>query len=499
MPEQGEQIRVLADAPSKVDFLGFGASVGALKKIIVSPHTVTPFTIGVFGDWGTGKSTLMMQLASALQEDGVATVFFNPWKYEGKEEVWKALIQTILLTFEEREKADAERSQIQHMLLGLARTAASNVVKHATAGLIDLDKFLDDYAKISKDNLRFINQFETNFTRLVKKYSDNNNLVIFIDDLDRCVPENAISVLEAIKLFLSVPKCVYVIGVERAIIQDGIRQRYGDKINFSGKDYLEKIIQLPFSLPVPSESNVSQFVQILAGQSIPEDVRRVAIAGSEANPRRIKRFINSFNLLRAIRDEEGAEALNETVLTFVLMMQIRFPDQYLHFASHLADFTELVRRVSAVQLFTAEDLQALTQSSPRYALLLQEPAFAAYLESVGRLRPAIGIGDEGASAYFVATRVISIAPSAPQAYYLPEVGADTPPTREGYAVRLTQAGDKKINVIKELRAIRPDLGLKEAKDMAEGTPQIVVSGVPQEAGIDIIRKLEAAGATAELV
>ena len=65
--EASKHIRVLADAPSKADFLGFSTSIAALKKIIASPETVTPFTIGVFGDGGMGKSTLMMQFASELR------------------------------------------------------------------------------------------------------------------------------------------------------------------------------------------------------------------------------------------------------------------------------------------------------------------------------------------------------------------------------------------------------------------------------------------------
>jgi large subunit ribosomal protein L7/L12 len=64
-----------------------------------------------------------------------------------------------------------------------------------------------------------------------------------------------------------------------------------------------------------------------------------------------------------------------------------------------------------------------------------------------------------------------------------------------FTVVLTAAGDKKINVIKEVRGVRPDLGLKEAKDLVEGVPQNVKENISKQEAADIKAKLEAAGAT----
>ena len=67
-----------------------------------------------------------------------------------------------------------------------------------------------------------------------------------------------------------------------------------------------------------------------------------------------------------------------------------------------------------------------------------------------------------------------------------------------FTVVLTGAGDKKINVIKEVRGVRPDLGLKEAKDLVEGAPQTVKENVSKQEAADIKSKLEAAGATVQV-
>ena len=67
-----------------------------------------------------------------------------------------------------------------------------------------------------------------------------------------------------------------------------------------------------------------------------------------------------------------------------------------------------------------------------------------------------------------------------------------------FTVVLTAGGDKKINVIKEVRGVRPDLGLKEAKDLVEGAPQNVVENVSKQQAEEIKKKLEEAGATVQV-
>ena len=67
-----------------------------------------------------------------------------------------------------------------------------------------------------------------------------------------------------------------------------------------------------------------------------------------------------------------------------------------------------------------------------------------------------------------------------------------------FTVVLTAGGDKKINVIKEVRGVRPDLGLKEAKDLVEGAPQNVVENVSKQQADEVAKKLTEAGATVQI-
>ena len=79
-------------------------------------------------------------------------------------------------------------------------------------------------------------------------------------------------------------------------------------------------------------------------------------------------------------------------------------------------------------------------------------------------------------------------------------GAAAPAAEEQteFTVVLTAGGDKKINVIKEVRGVRPDLGLKEAKDLVEGAPQNVVENVSKQQAEEVKKKLEEAGATIQI-
>ena len=97
-----------------------------------------------------------------------------------------------------------------------------------------------------------------------------------------------------------------------------------------------------------------------------------------------------------------------------------------------------------------------------------------------------------------------VSAAAPVAMAMPAGGAGGAAPAEAaeeqteFTVVLTAGGDKKLNVIKEVRGARPDLGLKEAKDLVEGAPQNVVENVSKQAAEELKKKLEEAGATVQI-
>jgi len=131
---------------------------------------------------------------------------------------------------------------------------------------------------------------------------------VFIDDLDRCLPEKTIEILEVIKLFLDVPKCIFVIGVEKEVIEKGIEVRYKSKeqkIPISGQDYIEKIIQIPFTLPPIREEDMADFIKNLGIGGREKGYVTIVAKYTGCNPRKVKLFLNVLRIRRAIAERTG--------------------------------------------------------------------------------------------------------------------------------------------------------------------------------------------------
>ena len=116
-----------------------------------------------------------------------------------------------------------------------------------------------------QSQLKYIDQFQDEFSKLVKRHFAKQRLVIFVDDLDRCMPEKAIEVLEAIKLFLDVEGCALF---SESISNNATSARYKD-ITANGQSskfsthYIEKLIQLPFHLPPIEAREIGSYLTLL--------------------------------------------------------------------------------------------------------------------------------------------------------------------------------------------------------------------------------------------
>jgi hypothetical protein len=339
-------MRLLSDNPTTDDLLGFQVLADFAAGVIVDRPDL-PFTIGVFGEWGSGKTTLMKMVERRL-EDPIKTVWFNAWKYDGKEVLWNALIQQIfyaMLTdpaIAAAEHASQFKSRVKEAAKELAAYAAKVAIRVVPGGLLR-DEDVDAVVRIlssSADSpgFNFVNQFERTFDELVHDFVGDGCLVIFIDDLDRCLPENAITVMEALKLYLDRANCVFVVGVEPNVIEEAIRQRYRDNPRLSATAYLEKIVQLPIVVP---RAKTSAALALLESAPYPlssddELLREVVKRGTDCNPRRVKRFVNAFAVASATAPSTFSLS-EQRAFAKVLSLQMAFPEFYRALAgrSHL--------------------------------------------------------------------------------------------------------------------------------------------------------------------
>jgi formylglycine-generating enzyme required for sulfatase activity len=337
-PPQG----ILSDQPASEDQLNFAPYAKTLADIIADPTTATPLTIGVFGSWGQGKTSLMRMVERTVTEAPapdfpVQPVWFNAWLYSQQQSLWRALISRVLNAAHHFPTLDDEaRRTLNHLearlygnshagggqftVPGAALRGLSGVTLPPLMGLelmlrqakrdgndeaarnlqLTMADVEESDAHTRRDQIAALDDFRREFETISRKCIVNHGrLAVFVDDLDRCLPDKAVEVLEAIKLFLDVPGCVFVLGIAREVIEQGIKVRYRDYgTQLNGAEYLEKIIQIPFSLPPIDANAVQGYVNRIAGPNLPDPLcETVFSVGLEPNPRRIKRTLNIFLLL----------------------------------------------------------------------------------------------------------------------------------------------------------------------------------------------------------
>jgi KAP family P-loop domain len=386
------------------DKFGFDAYAKMLGDLILDTQRL-PFCIGIFGAWGSGKTSLMKMIRGQIEpeertnqprpeertswtnwlpydkkEDAgqykkVRSIWFSPWKYDKKEDLWNALIQTILYRITEDLSDKKRKEETVRLAKDLALSSTWLVLKKAatvfSSGVVseqNLDSLVKAFRQQDETLYRHINHFEEDFKKVIDEYTDGGKLVVFVDDLDRCLPENAITVLESLKLFIGDSRCVFVLGMDDYVVAEGIRNSFGERLNLSGRDYLDKIIQVPFFLPpAPFENLKNMVMGELEETEFRNDIQPIEIWklirwGMGGNPRKTKRFVNCFYLLQHIlkhtdinralnyrgsRDEQGQELNDVGQLTHeeqniylgkLLILQMSFPDFYRQLQSFPQDW-----------------------------------------------------------------------------------------------------------------------------------------------------------------
>ena len=243
------KLRVLTDHPLKADqarhdTFDLHYRVGPIYDIIRHKDTQTPMTIAIYGDWGTGKTSAMRWLEGLLKEwnqspsgDGVKVwpVWFYPWKYDSKQDVWRGLISEVIIASIDVKQVTWQKAKTAAKQFGLflgkgflhalasikfKGTANAGIVgAEAEADLTCLKDILAEYEQTAHPEKAYLNEFEVSLGAWVKStLGEKERMVLFIDDLDRCLPEVALQVLEALKLYLNIDKLIFVVGVDKEVV-----------------------------------------------------------------------------------------------------------------------------------------------------------------------------------------------------------------------------------------------------------------------------------------
>jgi hypothetical protein len=393
------------------DLLGMSPYADELANLIIKVSP--PFTIGVYGEWGAGKSSFVRFLESSLcqisqeSNEKIKFINFTAWSYKTADELWRALILKIaqelyevdiqppdpvskapqdlsflewlkqimtsdaFVLFSEPSEPDP-LAEYEELIARLDSTLAGSIskssnkqvqlnqeetilafVKLTTAALsslsplvagiraiFGLDTQIDPAqllqkgkSEIARNRIESTQESRQVLCELFQKKAKGQRICVFLDDLDRCTPDVALDLLEAIKIFLGEVPCIFIVAADEHLIGQGLRLRFKDLVadnnqeqaqsflTQKGQEYFEKIIQMGIRVPERTPEQTHTFI----AAQYPEwmaatDIIQVAIG---SNPRRLKQYCNllKYKYLVSRRSEpdlttHNAELCNKVITAY---------------------------------------------------------------------------------------------------------------------------------------------------------------------------------------
>jgi hypothetical protein len=375
------EIPLWPDHPSEEDLLGF-ADIAAPIAAAIRRERLDPVAIGVFGDWGSGKTTVLQlvgkQFDAGTSASGeaaaVLVIWTQPWEYDPLLDPKATLIDEVLSAVQSevaknKDLADRLRDRFEALR---KRVDVSKAITLAAKTAItisppSIDQLAAIFSKESGAEQPTLQGFRAEYAKLMDELEGISRVVVLVDDLDRCLPETVVGTLEAIKLFLSVPRMGFVIAADERSVTQAIATRYerAPKPQEMARDYLEKIVQIPLTVPALGESDTEAYLALLllrrhyegreveyekiiehcaglraaSAERVLDGLPAELITGEAAgelplaaqlapvlarrlggNPRRLKRFLNAYWLRADIAARRNAE-LEPPALAKLLILE----------------------------------------------------------------------------------------------------------------------------------------------------------------------------------
>lgn len=406
-----------SDNETERDFLNFSTVAVTVSQIIEQANG-QPISIGVSGSWGVGKSSMIKLIKNELESSENSKkkylfVEFNAWLYQGYDDARAALMEVIARTL--AEEAETQETSVEKTKDLLARINWLRVVKLGAGSaaalamglppvglfgsvfnvgqdLLDGEVTSEDIQNaekaggaVTREGSKLLNSVKPSsppqeIEAIRKRFESlleemGLTLIVLVDDLDRCLPETAISTLEALRLFLFLKNTAFVIAADTKMIKHAVKKHFDGIDDVLVTNYFDKLIQIPIQIPKLGTQDIRAYLSLLYIDSssltkeekeklrvsvckqlsetwngarvdrsyiqklesklnitIPTDLaakldmadRLAPLMTSdtaiEANPRLIKRLLNSISIRMAIGSAQGV-ALDEAVLTKILLLE----------------------------------------------------------------------------------------------------------------------------------------------------------------------------------
>lgn len=353
-------MKFINDCISDMDSLGYSPYIAAFEYLISKQENLIdlPIVFGIHGKWGVGKSTFMNLVKNRLDNNELITIDINPWEL-GSDLNFTMIFLVKLYDAIKDELAPNEKDE-ESFITSLFKSLVKPL---SISGVIGAVKAEYDFSKLNVSSKRtIVDEFisenlaikDSIKKLLMAEVFDYKKIVVFIDDLDRCRTKKVIEVIESIKLILNSEKCIFILGCDNEYLENALSIEYKDYIIFSqddslgdkevslnrlssrsiknfSREYLEKIIQVPFYIPPLDQNSISKYIDcIIIGKDNQENkvnidsrkdyyiefkkdidgnfIKQLVLKGN-LNPRKIKRVLNlSFlNYLFVIFKDEKIE------------------------------------------------------------------------------------------------------------------------------------------------------------------------------------------------
>ncbi|TLX83813.1 MAG: hypothetical protein E6L04_08175, partial [Thaumarchaeota archaeon] len=307
---------ILTDDIAIDPILDFNLYRNAIVNIVKTSHP--KFTIGIFGEWGAGKTTLINSVDNALQTDkSLIRVRLEAWRYKWEQFPIASLLKSIAYALPAEKQFEDLKKKLEtsgiNFLKNTADILTSIISKYASEEYEISQEMFDTFKKELNSKIQLIAELDRDtvyfdgfeeIKREIKNLRLENpafRIIVYVDDLDKCSPKKALELLEIIRVFQDVEGFIYIIGISHDILMKLGNIESNEKTN-EGEHYVKNLIQVPIALPKWSNQDTVKLVRDFIKKGMIHDkfkdvvdknIELISVA-IDNNPREIKRFLNNF-------------------------------------------------------------------------------------------------------------------------------------------------------------------------------------------------------------
>jgi hypothetical protein len=335
---------ILSDLPVAEDTFGFSLVARTVSNIILSDQTQTPLSIAIDGSWGSGKTSLLKMIEAQVRTLGTPCLWVNAWSFENSE--------NLIATMADQVRAEIKRTYLESHGFWEAFLTQLWVTLSTISEKLTVLPMGGIFAELLRAQVKYGKEVTAvasvvaarkSFENLIEVLLDNSKhltsrVVVFIDDLDRALPDQIVTILKNLKLVLEAKGCVFVLAMDVDLVAGSIEAYYQRETITKGRtkeivefgaSYLEKITQLRVKVPSLTRKVISRYLSEFG--IIPDVAEIISVAPDHEvlNPRRLKRYVNWLSItMQLISSVQMPPSVRNITALKALALKRHHPELY---------------------------------------------------------------------------------------------------------------------------------------------------------------------------